>query len=149
MDYQDTTTAPPTVRDGLGFSLPALLGLAALGVPRVILHDLHLITEGTLVNWLLAVAPVAIWIALAVYRKVPKPFLTVLVIGALFGVMLVLTHQLLWDTAFQGQPPSIGPDNSTLLPRLAAIVSGLTTGALIGAVGGLVATGLLALRRRP
>jgi hypothetical protein len=145
---------PPTVQTSrpkpLGFPILALVGLAALGLPRVILHDLHLIAEGSAVNWVLALGPVALWVALAVVRRVPNPFLTVLVIGAIFGLMLVITHQVLWDTAFQGSPPSIGDQaGGTLLPRIAAIPSGLFTGAIIGAIGGLIAWGIQTATRRP
>lgn len=40
-----------------GFSRPALTGLAALGVPRVVLHDLGLVGEGAPINLLLVFVP--------------------------------------------------------------------------------------------
>lgn len=135
-------------RKPLGLSFLALLGLAATGLPRVILHDLHIIEEGSPVTWALALGPVALWIAVAVVRRVPNPFLTVLVIGAIFGLLLVITHQVLWDVAFQGAPPSIGQAGGTLLPRIAAIPLGLFTGAIMGAIGGLIAWGIQAITRR-
>ncbi len=140
---------PATRRNPLGLSVLALIGLAALGVPRVILHDLHVIEEGSAITWLLALGPIALWITIAVIKRVPNPFLTVLVIGAIFGTMLVVTHQVLWDSAFQGNPPSIGNESAaTLIPRLAAIPSGLFTGAMIGAIGGLIAWGIQAITKR-
>ncbi|MDR7186807.1 hypothetical protein J2X85_003868 [Microbacterium trichothecenolyticum] len=150
MTHNSMQPHPPAPRrNPLGFSVAALIGLAALGVPRAILHDLHIIEEGSAWNWLLALGPVAVWITLTVVRKVPTPFLTVLVIGAIFGVMLVITHQLLWDFAYQGTPPAIGNSAAaTLIPRLAAIPSGLFTGAIIGAIGGLIAWGIQAIRQR-
>jgi hypothetical protein len=149
--FNDTTRIDPSnpPRNQLGFSILALIGLAALGVPRVILHDLHVIEEGSAVTWLFAVGPVAVWILAAVLRKVPNPFLTVLVIGAIFGVMLVITHQLLWGLAFQGGTPSIGDGaTATMIPRFAAIPSGLFTGAITGAIGGLIAWGIQAITKR-
>ncbi len=149
MTYNTASQRTESRRNSLGFSALALIGLASVGVPRVILHDLHIIEEGSAVTWLLALGPVALWITLAVVRRVPNPFLTVLVIGSIFGVMLVGTHQLLWDSAFQGNLPSIGDGAAaTLIPRLAAIPSGLFTGAIIGAIGGLIAWGIQALGRR-
>src|SRR6478609_3500288 len=83
-----TDQHPHARRRPLGFSLPALIGLAALGLPRVVLHDLHLVDQGNGLNWILALGPVVVWIVVAVVKRVPNPFLTVLVIGAIFGLML-------------------------------------------------------------
>lgn len=136
-------------RNPLGFPVLALIGLAALGLPRVVLHDLHLIEGASPLNWLLAIGPVAIWIAIAVIKKVPNPFLSLLVVGAIFGVMLVITHQILWDFAFQGAPPTIGNSAAAaLIPRIAAIPSGIFTGTMIGAISGLIAWGIQAVGRR-
>lgn len=137
MSYQPVPAARPRA---LGLPLVALIGLAALGVPRVVLHDLRVIEEGSPVTWLLAVLPVASWVAVAVLKRVPKPFLTVLVTGAIFGVMLAVTHQLLWDEAFSGNPPSIGDGPAgTAIPRIAAVPSGIFVGTMMGAVGGAIA----------
>lgn len=143
------TENPTPVRSRpLGLSAPAMIGLAALAVPRPVLQDLGIIEEGDLAVWLLALIPFALWVAVVVLRQVPKPFLTLLVVGAIFGAMLVITHQLLWDLAFADGLPTV--NGSPLVPRLAAIPSGLFTGAIIGAILGLVAWGLqsLVLRRQ-
>jgi hypothetical protein len=141
--------APVAPRRPLGLPIIALVGLAALGLPRVILHDLHIIDEGDPLNWLLAIGPVAVWIVVALVKKVPNPFLTVLLIGAFFGAMLVISHQLLWDVAFAGNLPSLGDGNiATILPRVAAVPSGLITGTLIGAIGGLIAWGIQSAMKR-
>ena len=143
------TAIPRTRSNSLGLPVLALLGLAALGVPRIILHDLHLIEEGSPVTWILSLLPVAVWITVVVLKRVPHPFLTVLDIGVLYGVMLVITHQLLWETAFAGRTISLGDGPiSTLVPRIAAIPSGLFTGAAVGAIGGLIAAGVGALTGR-
>ncbi|MFC0098526.1 hypothetical protein ACFFKH_13440 [Micromonospora marina] len=44
-------------RRTLGFSWPTLVALAALAAPRVALHDLDVVPEGTVVAALLAVGP--------------------------------------------------------------------------------------------
>ncbi|MEV1130165.1 hypothetical protein [Agromyces sp. NPDC049794] len=146
----NATAATPRTRQGaLGLPLLAMIGLAALAVPRVILHDLHLIGEWSPVTWLLSLLPVAVWIAVAVLKRVPHPFVTVLMIGVFYGVMLVITHQLLWEVAFDGRTISLGDGPVGLLvPRIAAIPSGLFTGAAIGAIGGLIAAGIQAVARR-
>ena len=141
--------ASPPRRRGVGLPFVAIVGLAALGLPRAILHDLHLIDDAGILTWILALGPYAAWIAVAVAKRVPRPFLTVLLIGVTFGVMLVITHQLLWVQAFSGNLPAIGQGAlATVIPRLAAVVSGLFTGAIIGAVGGLIAWGIRAAMTR-
>lgn len=146
-------TAPVrTGRNALGLPLLALVGLALLGVPRVILHDLDLIHEGTFVNLLLVVVPVLVWIAVAVARDVPRPFLTLLLLGACYGVLLALVHQLLWGLALPGGTPSLGgnlagldPTLQAILMRTAAAISSLFTGLVVGVLAGLVAEAVRAV----
>ncbi|MFC7245052.1 hypothetical protein ACFQO7_21465 [Catellatospora aurea] len=130
----------------LGFPWPVLVGLAALAAPRVVLHDLDLIQEGTPVNALLVFGPLAIWIAAVLWRRPPRPFLTVVVIGAFYGVFLAAGHQLLWDAAFGGAAPSLGGNLADVAPavqevllRAAAAVSSLATGVVVGVLVGAVA----------
>ncbi|MGP9539335.1 hypothetical protein ACT3SP_15105 [Brachybacterium sp. AOP43-C2-M15] len=137
----------------------ALVGLALLGVPRVILHDLGVLHEGTAVNDVFVVVPPLVWISVVLARRVPRPFLTLLCVGVLYGVLLALTHQLLWSTAFAGAPPALGGNLADLDPTVQAIVvrsfaalSSLVTGTGVGAVCGLLAAllsrPLAAARRR-
>ncbi|MCO1658421.1 hypothetical protein [Pseudonocardia humida] len=131
-------------RRPLGLSAPALVGLALLAVPRVVLHDLDLITEGTFVNGLFVFVPPAVWVLVAVAKRVPNPFATVLVVGVIHGVFLVVVHQLLWETM------DLPAAASTPFARAAAVVAGLLTGVLVGAVAGALAWGvdrLVAARR--
>ncbi|WP_305685736.1 hypothetical protein [Microbacterium sp.] len=129
----------------------ALIGLAMLGLPRVILHDLHIIDSAHPLSWILSLGPVAVWVAVAVARKVPHPFLTVLTIGVIFGVMLASTHQMLWGYLYADHPEFLSNDGiAGVVPRLAVIPGGLFAGAALGAVGGLITWGIqAALRRNP
>lgn len=145
-------------RTVLGLSVPLIVALALLAAPRVVLHDLGIIHEGTFVNALFVFVPPAAWIAVAVLRRVPNPFLTLLAVGAVYGVFLLLGHQLLWHLAWEGDPPSLGGNLSDLPPGLQeAIMRGfsgvgsLATGTLVGAASGLVAWGVskaVSLRQR-
>ncbi len=130
----------------LGFGWPVLAGLAALAAPRVVLHDLDLVQEGTFVNGLLVFVPLVCWIAAVLWRRPPRPFLTVVVIGAIYGVFLAAGHQLLWATAFDGGEPRLGgnladvdPAVQEVLLRTAAVLSSLVTGLVVGVVTGAVA----------
>lgn len=135
-----------TSRRPLGLPLIAILGLALLGVPRVIGHDLGVLEPGSLLNLLLVFVPVIVWITVALAARVPRPFLTLLAIGACYGVLLALGHQVLWGSAFPTGGPSLGGNLTELGPTLqaivfrgAALISSLFTGVVIGVLSGLVA----------
>lgn len=128
----------------LGIGVLELLMLALVGVPRVILHDLSLIEEGTFVNALFVFVPVIIWITYLLYKKVKAPFLSMFILCVMYGVFLALAHQMLWMQAFP-EPVQLG-GNLTELPDAAsqviirgfAFLSSLTTGAVMGVLLGVV-----------
>lgn len=133
-------------RRKLGFSWPALIGLAALAAPRVVLHDVGLIEEGTFVNGLSVFVPPLCWIAAVLWRRPPHPFLTTVVVGSLYAVFLAAGHQLLWEESPDTTAPALGGNLAGLDPtaqqgilRTAAAVSSLVTGTVVGAVTGGVA----------
>ncbi|OLT01501.1 hypothetical protein BJF90_31660 [Pseudonocardia sp. CNS-004] len=133
------------IRRALGVSPVVVVGLALLGVPRVVAHDLDLV--GPAVNALLVFVPIAVWIGFVLVRRVPHPFLTLLVVGVGYGVLLAVTHQLLWAVAFAGDPPGLGgnlagvlpPAGEAVLVRVVAFGSSLVTGAFTGVATGAVA----------
>jgi hypothetical protein len=55
----------------LGFPWPVLVALAALAAPGVVLHDLGVIEEGSVVNGLFVVIPPACWIAAVLWKRSP------------------------------------------------------------------------------
>ena len=147
------TAMPARGRAGLGLSVAALVALAALGVPRVVLHDLDI--GGEAVNAALAVLVPVVWLAVVLARDVPRPFVTLVVIGLLYGVMLAVTHQILWNEAYDGDPPRLGdqladaPDwVHSVVTRGGAVLSSLAIGLLVGAVTGAVATAIDRARGR-
>lgn len=128
----------------LGLSPAVIVALALLGVPRVVAHDLGPV--GGVTNALLVFVPIAVWLGVVVWRQAPRPFLTLLTIGLVYGVLLGLTHQLLWPWAFE-TPPRLGgnlagalsPATESMVVRLFAfgssVLTGLGVGALVGSVG--------------
>ncbi|SIO86400.1 hypothetical protein [Nocardiopsis sp. JB363] len=133
-------------RPAPGLSFPILVLLALIAAPRVVLHDLGVIEEGTFVNALFVFVPPLVWIVVVLWRRLPHPFLTLLVVGVLYGVMLMLGHQLLWTAAHEGAPPTLGGNLADLSPgvqqgiiRVFAALSSLVTGTVVGALCGLVA----------
>lgn len=130
------------VRRALGMSPLAVCGLAALGVPRVVAHDLDLV--GPLVNSVLVFAPIAIWLAVVLWKRVSRPFLTLLAVGVVYGVLVAVTHQVFWTQSFEGDPPVLGgnlagvlsPTAEGLVLRVFAFFSSVLTGTAVGAVTG-------------
>jgi hypothetical protein len=146
---------PVSKRRRLGLPLVAIIGLALLAAPRVILNDLDIIHEGTAINALFVFLPPAVWIVVALAARVPNPFITILVIGVCYGILLALGHQLMWGVAFADNPPQLGGNLAGLdlaiqsaIVRSFAALSSLVTGAIVGAIAGLVAWGLAAVTRR-
>jgi hypothetical protein len=137
----------PTVYRNLELPVPLIILLAALAALRVVPHDLGVVSEGSVVNLLLVFVPPVIWLLVVLWRRVPHPFLTLVVIGFAYGVMLAVGHQVLWGTAFGGAPPRLGgtllgvldPGAEMVIFRTAAFFSSLVTGTCVGAVVGLVA----------
>ncbi|SDW50842.1 hypothetical protein SAMN05216215_1003320 [Saccharopolyspora shandongensis] len=131
-------------RESLGMPLSAMFGLALLGVPRVIAHDLRLASP--LVNALLVFVPIAVWPAIVLWLRAPNAFRTLLITGVIYGVLLDVVHQLLWTPAFGGAAPGLdgnlagvpAPSAEGLLLRAFAFLSGLVTGVLVGAGTGMV-----------
>lgn len=129
----------------LDLPLNTLILLALLGLPRVVAHDLRWIEPGSLINTLLAIIPPIIWI-LVVLSKSNRPFMPLLIIGMIYGLILGVTHQLLWTTVFD-TPPTLGgnlkdipPLVNSMVTRTFAFISSITTGVVIGVIVALIGT---------
>lgn len=141
-----TTTRP------FGMGWLAMVGLALLGIPRALFHDLAPL--GPVLNGILVVGPVIVWIIVVLVRRVDQPFACVLLIGCLYGVLLGVVHEATWTTVWGDDPPSLGGNLQGVLPRAAetavqrgfAFVSSVVTGVVVGAIGGGVAALLMRLR---
>lgn len=150
-----SAAAARPARRRLGLPLAAIIGLALLAVPRVVLHDLGLISAGTFVNAALVFLPPAIWVAVVLVRRVPNPFFTLVAVGLAYGVFLAVGHQLLWDVSFADSPPRLGgnladvdPAVQNIIIRAFAAGSSLVTGTVVGVVAGAIAHGLRLIARR-
>jgi len=75
-----------------------LLILVAVGLPRTVLADLDIVVpESSLLYYVLALAPFAAWLVVAVVRPTRKPVMDFLILGLLYELSLILVHQLLWN----------------------------------------------------
>ncbi|WP_052747347.1 hypothetical protein [Salinicoccus sediminis] len=133
------------MRKFTGISFWRIIFLALLAVPRVVLHDLGWLTEGTFINSLFVFVPVLIWVAMAVWCEDAHPFRMLLAAGIVFGIMLALVHQIFWTVYFPdvlklGGNLAGAPDYiSIIVTRTAAVVSSLVTGTMMGVLLGGVA----------
>ena len=138
----------------LGLSPWVVLGLAALGVPRVVAHDLGAVGGPT--NTLLVFVPIVVWLGVVVWQRVPQPCTTLLAVGTTYGVLVGIAHQLLWPWAFD-TPPRLGgnlagalsPAAESALLRTFAFGSSLLTGVAVGVVVGAVGWAVVRLTGRP
>lgn len=121
----------------------AVLILALLAVPRVIIHDLHLADLNSVPYKVLATVPFLIWLGVAILRKSRSPMKDFLVLGVVFGSLLAITHQLLWDsaltTATVNMSIDLDPSVEQAVLRTAAVISSLLTGVTVGGFFGFVA----------
>ena len=148
------TVEGTALRHKLGLSVPVIILLAALAALRVVPHDLGIVSEGSVAAWLLVFVPLAIWLIVVLRRRVPNPFLTLVVIGVAYGVMLAVGHQLLW-AAWDGRSPRLGGNLEGVLGpglqaaafRTATFLSSIVTGTIVGAVVGFVASAIEHARR--
>ena len=127
----------------LGLPLWSIVALGLLAAPRVVLHDLDIIHEGSFVNALFVFVPLAIWVAVAVAWST-KPFLSLLAAGGVYGLSLAIGHNLLRDIPRLGGELTgrLSPAVEQVLARGAIVASSLVTGLVVGAVCGLVAWGI-------
>ena len=135
--------------------LLVLMGLALLAIPRVVVHDLKLLPLDSLPYIALAVGPLLVWLGVAALWQTSRPWRDFLVLGLGFGILLGLTHQILWEVSWGDNMPHIGgnmagklsPGVEELVLRAFAFGSSLMTGLVFGAPFGLVALVASRLRR--
>ncbi|HLT60216.1 MAG TPA: hypothetical protein VK020_03445 [Microlunatus sp.] len=143
---------------GTGWSAAGLVGLIALGLPRTVLADLGIVLpESSWVYYLLALTPFAVWLVLAVGRRTATPVRDYLVAGALYGLSLVIVHELFWNVGTSlghTLPPSVlepaggyASPLRELIPHGYAFGIAMLIGLGVGLVVALVAA-LSALVRR-
>jgi hypothetical protein len=120
-----------------------IVGLAALGVPRAVVHDLE--PGASALQAALGVGVVVVWILVG-WGRARDPLRALLWVGLAYGLMLAVTHQVLWHEAFDGAPPRLGggladaPDwVHAVATRTGAFLGSVATGAALGAVAGLLA----------
>lgn len=138
-------TRGKNARRGAPMTWWTMVGLAALGLPRTVLSDLGIIeTDGSVLYFVLALGPYAVWLAVAVLRRTPRPLRDHLLTGVLYGLSLVVVHELLWSVeTSQGQdPPQAAIDLATRFdsPLSDLVIHGSEFGVamMIGVGSGLV-----------
>ncbi len=95
---------------GADMSLWLMGSLVALTIPRTVLTDIGVLeADESLLYFVLALAPYAVWLAAAVLRRTRTPLRDHLLVGGLYGLSLILVHELFWNfETSQGQNPPQG-----------------------------------------
>lgn len=149
-------TAPFPLTD-----LPTWLasGLAFLGIPRTVLADLDVVApESGLLYYLLALVPFAAWLVVALVRDNRRPFVDFVTVGVLYGLTLIVIHQVLWTVgpSLGHHPPAgavafaarFAPAWQDLVLRIYTSGIALLIGLGCGVVTGLIALAAHAWRAR-
>jgi hypothetical protein len=134
-----------------------MLTLVAIGLPRTILADLGIVEpESSLLYYFLALTPFAAWLVVAIFRETRKPIADFLMLGTLYGLSLVIVHQILWDvgTSLGHEPPaaavsfadSVSPAFHDLALRGYTIMIAMLIGIGTGLVAALIALAAKAVR---
>jgi hypothetical protein len=139
----------------LGLPLWGVALLALLAVPRVFVHDLG-VDIGPLGQSVLALGPPALWVYVVLRARVPSPLFTLVTVSAVYGVALAIVHNVLWNSVFGDEPPTLGGNLrrdltsgvESFVLRFATGVSSLFTGLVVGLLAGLAATVLRSFSRR-
>ena len=145
---------------GTDMSTDLMLLMVALGTPRTILADLDVVApESGLVYYFLALGPFAFWLAVGVARRNRRPFRDFLVVGTLYGLSLVVIHQVLWSVgpSLGHNPPAsaidfanhFGPGWRDLALRVYTSGIAMMIGIGSGVVVGFVAVGARLWRSKP
>jgi hypothetical protein len=129
--------------------------LVGILVPRIVAHDLRLLDFGSFWYRFLAIAPVVVWLYVAITRKSKQPLQDFVLMGLVYGIVLAIAHQIFWNASFADMPPHLGgslagklhPLLDSFVLRLAAIVSSLATGLATGVVFGIIAVAAKKLHR--
>jgi hypothetical protein len=128
-----------------------MLVLVAAGLPRTLLTDLGIVApDSSLLYFFLALAPFAAWLIVAIARRSSRPFTNFVVLGILYGLSLVVVHQLLWSLgpSLGHQPPEgavrfaerFAPTWQDLALRGYTVAIAMLIGVGTGVVAGLVAS---------
>lgn len=139
----------------LRFPLWLTAALAVLTLPRAVVHDLRLLPFDSFLYLALAIIPWIIWLLVAVFWKTKKPLLDFIIVGAAYGLLLALAHQILWSVSWSDNLPhlqgnlegKLDPAVESLLLRTAAFISSVITGLVTGLIFGLVALSLSKIRK--
>lgn len=122
-----------------------MLGLVALGLPRTVLTDLGVLeAEGSVLYYVVALVPYAVWLLVAVMRRTRTPMRDHIFTGILYGLSLVVIHELLWNVeSSQGHnPPQAALDlaRGFASPIAEVVVHGyeFTIAMMIGVGSGIV-----------
>jgi hypothetical protein len=159
-EVESISTFPDHQKRGLSIfrtdmPLVLLVVLAVIAIPQVIVDDLQLLSLESLESPLykaLAAGPFLIYLAIALFRKNKRPFYDFIILGALLGLFVAITHQITWDENVSGLKGILqgffSPAVEEIVIRFVVFIRMLATRLLVGVVFGLIASSVSWLRER-
>lgn len=121
-----------------------IIPLAALAIVRTLMHVYRAYESAPRAEGAVWIVTLVIWVAVVVAKKVPKPFLTLLLTGGLSGLFSAAIQQLFWTRFWMTVQnfDTLAVDVFSPLVRTIAVGSSLVAGLLWGAATGLLAAAI-------
>lgn len=133
-------------------SLVLLVFMAVIGIPQVVVKDLQLLSLESTLYKVLTLGPFLVYLAIALFRKNKRPFNDFVVLGALLGLFVAVTHQITMDKNVHEFKDNVkdffSPAVEDIFIRIVIFIRILVTKLIAGAVLGLIASTVYRIRQR-
>lgn len=127
-----------------------IVPLAVLGLVRTFMHVNKVYETAPRAEGAVWLAIVAAWVAVVVVKEIPNPLDTLLITGALNGLLSALMQQAYWTTFWADVAASDTLTVDVMNPGVRALAIGgsVMTGFAWGAAAGLVAAAIRRVRTK-
>lgn len=127
-----------------------IIPLAVLGLVRTFMHVNRVYETAPRAEGAVWLVIVAAWVAVVIVKKIPNPLDTLLITGALNGLMSAIMQQAYWTTYWADVAASDTLTVDVMNPGVRALAIGgsVMTGFVWGAVAGLIAAAITRVRTK-
>lgn len=127
-----------------------IIPLAALGLVRTFMHVNRVYDAAPRAEGVVWLAVIAAWVTVVIVKDVPNPLDTLLITGALNGLLSAIMQQAYWTTFWADVAATEMPTFDVMHTgvRAMAVGSSVLTGFVWGAAAGLVAATIRRVRMK-